>query len=238
MKSRTLLIIIAFMVVLLLLVGSFSIGMFVGGVFARDDTPVAEAVPQILPQATTGDSNTNTSETDDMDILFGPFWQAWELVHDQFVDQPVDNITLMRGAIRGMLDSLGDQHTSYMDPEQFRQANIPLRGEYEGIGAWVDTNTEYLTIVSPMPDSPAEKAGLKAGDQVIAVDGDDMTGIDGNVALQRVIGPAGTQVTLTILREGEPEPFDVTITRTNIVVPSVESEMLDDRIGYIQLSTF
>jgi carboxyl-terminal processing protease len=238
MKSRTFLIIAVFVVVLLLLVGSFSIGMFVGGVFAGDNTPIAEAMPQILPQVTPGISTENASQTTDLNKLFEPFWQAWQIVHDQYVDQPVDNITLMRGAIRGMLDSLGDQHTSYMDPEQFRQANIPLRGEYEGIGAWVDTTTEYLTIVSPMPDSPAEKAGLKAGDQIIAIDGDDMTGIDGNVALQRVIVPAGTEVTLTILREGEPEPFDVTLNRAHIVVPSVQSEMLEDRIGYIQLSTF
>jgi carboxyl-terminal processing protease len=89
-----------------------------------------------------------------------------------------------------------------------------------------------------MPGSPAEKAGLKAGDQVIAVDGEDMTGIDGNMALQRVIGPADTQVTLTILREGETEPFDVILTRAHIIVPSVQSKMLDGDIGYIQLSTF
>jgi carboxyl-terminal processing protease len=79
---------------------------------------------------------------------------------------------------------------------------------------------------------------LKAGDQVIAVDGEDMTGIDGNLVHKRVIGPAGTQVTLTILREGETEPFDVTLTRAHIIVPSVQSKMLDGDIGYIQLSTF
>jgi carboxyl-terminal processing protease len=164
-------------------------------------------LPDILPQITSSDSSANTSLADDLDTLFTPFWQAWEIVHDQYVDQPVDNITLMRGAIRGMLDSLGDQHSSYMDPEQFRQANIPMRGEYEGIGAWVDITTEYLTIVSPMPGSPAEKAGLKAGDQIIAVDGEDMTGIAGDLVLQRVLGPADTQVTLTIFREGELNPL-------------------------------
>jgi carboxyl-terminal processing protease len=89
-----------------------------------------------------------------------------------------------------------------------------------------------------MPDSPAEKAGIKAGDQVIAIDGEDMTGIDANLALRRVLGPAGTPVTLTILREGEAEPFDVTLTRAKIVVPTVTSKMIDEKIGYIQLSTF
>jgi carboxyl-terminal processing protease len=144
----------------------------------------------------------------------------------------------MRGAISGMLDALGDEHTSYMDPEQFQQANIPLDGEYEGIGAWVDPDTEFLTIVSPMPDSPAEKAGLKPGDQIIAVDGEDMAGIDGNLVIRRVLGPAGSDVVLTIFREGEAEPFDVTITRAKITIPSVDSRMLDNNIAYVQLITF
>ncbi|GAB4578105.1 MAG: hypothetical protein Fur0022_08380 [Anaerolineales bacterium] len=161
-----------------------------------------------------------------------PFWQTWirsTAPHD---------VTLMRTAINGMLASLNDQHTSYMDPDQFLQANIPLDGEYEGIGAWVDPDGEYLTIVSPMPDSPAEQAGLKPGDQVIKVDGEDMTGIDGNLVIRRVLGPAGSQVTLTIRREGVPD-FDVVITRAKIIVPSVTGEMLEEHnIAYIQLLNF
>ena len=110
-----------------------------------------------------------TEEPSDLDELFQPFWQAWEIVHEQYVDQPVDDVELMRGAIQGMLQALDDPHTSYMDPQEFQQANAPLQGEYEGIGAWVDVSGDYLTIISPMPDSPAEEAGLKPGDRVIAV---------------------------------------------------------------------
>ena len=124
----------------------------------------------------------------DLRGLFQPFWETWDVVHKDFVKQPVDDTLLMRGAIQGMLDSLGDKHTSYIDPDMLRQANIQLTGEYDGIGAWVDVTTEYLTIISPMPDSPAEKAGLKPEDQVIAIDGEDMTGIDGNVVLKKVLG--------------------------------------------------
>lgn len=144
----------------------------------------------------------------------------------------------MRGAIRGMLESLGDQHTSYMDPDQFHQANIPMNGEYEGIGAWVDPTGEYLVIISPMPDSPAEEAGLQPGDVIIAVDGEDMTGIDGNLIIRRVLGPAGSIVTLTIHREDVSEPFDVEVKRARITIPSVDSEMLEDDIAYIQLINF
>ena len=173
-----------------------------------------------------------------MDELFAPFWEAWEIVDENFVDQPIDQEALMRGAIQGMLDALGDQHTSYMDPHQFQQANAPLEGSYEGIGAWVDPNQDYLTIVSPMPGSPAEEAGLQPGDKVIAIDGEDMTGIDGNVVIRSVLGPAGSTVVLTIYREGVTHPFDVEITRAEIIIPSIEYRMLDDNIAYIHLLQF
>jgi len=114
---------------------------------------------------------------------------------------------------------------------------MTLQGEYEGIGAWVDPSGDYLTIVTPMKGSPAEKAGLKPGDKVIAVDGEDVTGVNPELVIRRVLGPAGTPVRLTILREGQ-EPFDVTIIRAKITIPSVEGEMRDDGIAYVQLHTF
>ena len=172
------------------------------------------------------------------DDLFAPFWQAWDIVHEEYVDQPVDDVALMRGAISGALDALGDPHTSYMDPVTYEQSNIPLQGSYEGIGAWVDTNTEFLTIVSPMPGSPAEEAGLQPGDEVVAVDGEDVTGVDANIVIRSVLGPAGTTVRLTIRREGEPELLEFEIIRAEILIPSVESEMLEGDIGYIRLVNF
>lgn len=173
----------------------------------------------------------------EQEALFAPFWETWDLVHETFVDQPLDDTELMRGAISGMLAALGDRHTSYMDPDEFKQANESLEGKYEGIGAWVDVSGDYVIIISPMKGSPAAEAGLKPNDEVIAVDGEDMIGIPGDLVLQRILGPAGTDVTLTIQR-GDEEPFDVTITRGNIVVPMVDYEMLDDNIGYIALYTY
>lgn len=170
--------------------------------------------------------------------LFRPFWQAWNIMHDEFVDQPVDDTLMMQGAIRGMIEALGDDHSGYMDPNQYDQANIPLQGAYEGIGAWVDTEAEYLTIIAPMAGSPAEAAGLKSGDQVIAVDGQDMTGIPAQLVIRRVMGPDGTTVVLTIRRQDAAEPFDVEVTRGKITVPSVDSKMLDEGIAYVHLSTF
>jgi len=168
--------------------------------------------------------------------LFAPFWETWSLVHENFVDQPVDDLSLMRGAIEGMLVGLGDKHTSYMSPDEFKQANESLEGEYEGIGAWVDVTGDYVVIISPMRGSPAAEAGLQPNDQVIAIDGEDMTGIPGDLVLQRILGPAGTDVTLTILRESE--SFDVTVTRAKIEVPTGESEMLEGNIAYIGLYNY
>jgi carboxyl-terminal processing protease len=170
---------------------------------------------------------------EELQELFIPFWTSWTLIH------AIDNQQLVQGAIRGMLDSLGDPHTSYLDPEDFHQVNLTFRGEeeYEGIGAWVDISKDYLTIISPFPDSPAEKAGLEPGDKILAIDGDDMTGIDGELVRQRVMGPAGTTITVTILRDGL-EPFDVDVTRASVVAPSIEAYMMDDNIAYIRLFLF
>jgi carboxyl-terminal processing protease len=170
---------------------------------------------------------------EELQELFVPFWTSWALTH------AVDNQQLVEGAIRGMLDSLGDPHTAYIDQEAFEWLNIKFQGEeeYEGIGAWVDPSKDYLTIISPFPDSPADKAGLEPGDKILAIDGEDMTGIDGELVRQKVIGPAGTTITLTILREGF-DPFDVDVTRASMVAPSIEAYMRDDNIAYLRLLWF
>lgn len=201
------------------------------------ETPMEEGttvIPTECPPCPYIDPSGNTPE--EYQELFAPFWETWEIVHEEYVDQPVDDLALMRGAIEGMLEALGDKHTSYMSPEEFQQANESLEGEYEGIGAWVDITGDYVEIVSPMKGSPAAEAGLQPKDKVIAVDGEDMTDIPGDLVLQRILGPAYTDVTLTIQR-GE-EVFDVTLTRANIVVPTVDYEMLEDDIAYVALYNY
>jgi len=136
-----------------------------------------------------------------------------------------------------MLESLGDQHTSYMDPTQYGDATATLEG-YDGIGAYVNTDGEILTIIEPIKGSPAEAADLRPGDEILAINGEDMTNILPEVARLKVLGPAGTTVILTIRREGVAESFDVEITRAHIVIPSVEYEILDGQIAYLRLLTF
>lgn len=169
---------------------------------------------------------------------FLPFWEKWRAVSYLPLDEDLTYELLMRESLRGMVAALGDLHTAYLDPFEYQQTQMDLEGEYEGIGAWVDSTAEYLTIVSPMEGSPAEEAGLLPGDRIVAVDGEDMTGIDGNLVIRRLLGPAGTSVVLTIERDSEDEPFDVEITRAHIVVPTVVTDSLDNDIAYIQLTTF
>ena len=230
--NKTLKIGLGVFVGLILLAGAFSggflTGHFVGLPGGATEIPVAVSTPDATQQSAT---------PAELQTLFQPFWEAWNLVHESYVDQPVDDVALMRGAINGMLEVLGDPHTSYMDPDEFTQLNASLSGEYEGIGAYVDTSTEYLTVISPIPGSPAEAAGLRSGDAILAIDGKDMTGVDPELVRKQVLGPAGSVVTLTIKR-GDDAPFDVKITRAKIVIKSAEGKMLDNGIAYVQITTF
>jgi carboxyl-terminal processing protease len=227
---------IAGLLALVILVSACALGFVVGQAAGGG---VLSALPQV--NIGVGRNGTpaagDTAAPVDRNKLFAPFWQAWDLVHQRYVDQPVNDVKLMRGAIQGMLDSLGDQHTSYMDPTQYESVSSSLSGEYEGIGAWVDITGDYVKIISPMPKSPAARAGLKPDDMIVAVNGEDMTGVDGQVALQKVKGPSGTEVTLTIQR-AETAPFDVTLKREAITVPSVEGELRPDGIAYVRVYTF
>ncbi len=224
------------LVALILMLGSFS-GGFLAGQFAPSG--LLDKLPAIpgLPVPVGTPSGAGSATPGELGTLFTPFWESWDLVHTKYVDQPVDDTKLMQGAIRGMLESLGDEHTAFMDPQDYKDANTSLSGEYEGIGAYVDTTGDYLKVISPIAGSPAEQAKLRSGDLVIAIDGKDMTGIDPEVARLSVLGPAGTKVVLTIQR-GEEEPFDVEITRAKIAIASVQGKMLANDIAYVKLNTF
>jgi carboxyl-terminal processing protease len=238
MRSRSGKIILGIIVLSITICGSFASGFVLSAVLPLQ-TEGTEVINRIIQEtAPTPDENQIRVEETDRDDLIRPFWEAWDIIHNQYVDQPVDEKKMIEGAIEGMLWALGDEHTSYMTAEEYHQANIDLDGSYEGIGAYVDTSGEYLTIINPMPDSPAEEAGLRPKDVIIAIDGEDMTGTDPSIVIQSVLGPAGTKVTLTIVREEVEEPFDVEVTRRTIIVPSLDYEMLENNIAYLRLYDF
>ncbi|MCS6907089.1 MAG: S41 family peptidase [Anaerolineales bacterium] len=216
------------------------IGATLTGFYAGRISAAQQAAAPTLPGTSSREApSAEVASDQNVNELFAPFWQTWRLIHEQYVEQPVDDVKLMRGAIQGMLNALEDEHTSYIDPESLELYQAQISGtEYEGIGAYVDTTREYLTIIAPMMGSPAEKAGLKPGDQIIAIDGEDMTGIDGELVRQRVLGPAGTKVRLTIKRPGVEKPFDVEIVRATIKSTNVIGRMERNNIAYIRLIAF
>lgn len=234
--NKAIKIIISLFVGFILLAGVFSAGLLAGNLIpATGQLPI---IRDIVPLVPTVEPEQQSSTPEGYQTLFAPFWEAWNIVHNNFVDQPLDDVALMRGAIRGMMDAVGDKQTYYMDPVVYESATSQLSGDYEGIGAYVDTQGEYLTIISPIEGSPAEAAGLKPGDQIIAIDGVDMTGTAPEEARQKVLGPAGTTVKLTVARKGQEEPLEFVITRATITIPSVTGKMLENDIAYIDINQF
>ena len=146
---------------------------------------------------------------------------------------------MIDGAIEGMLDTLGDNgHTRYLAPDVARAEREELSGKFEGIGAYIDVKDGQPIIVQPMEGSPAEQAGLRPNDQILKVNGQDMQGVTVAELRNKVRGPKGTTVTLTIQHSGETTPIDITITRAEITSPSVSWHLLPNNVALIHLNQF
>jgi carboxyl-terminal processing protease len=180
-----------------------------------------------------------TGQPANTEALFAPFWEAWNLVHQRYVD-PIDDQKLMEGATSGMMNALGDRHTAYMNPQLFESLNSDLSGEFEGIGATIkkDDRTGGIQVLSTIAGSPARTGGLRAGDEIFTVDGKDITPLNENDVIGLVRGPAGTPVKLGILRKDAKKLIDLTLTRAKIVIPVVESRLYEGGLGYVKLSEF
>ncbi len=175
-----------------------------------------------------------TSPQSDLGIIE----QAWEIILRDYVENDqVDTEALAQGAVRGMVEALGDPYTSYLDTEAYQLSLRSLEGSFEGIGAYVTIKDEQLMIIAPIADSPADRAGIRAGDVILEVDGQSTTGMSLAEAVLLVQGPEGTRVDLLVLHEGETEPELISIIRAVIEVPSVEFEMREE-IAYIIISHF
>jgi len=172
---------------------------------------------------------------------FQLFWEVWEIVRQDFYGPLPDAEEMIHGAIRGALSTLGDPYTTFITREEARLAEEDMSGSFEGIGAEVDERNGRIIIVAPLKGTPAERAGLRPGDIILAVDGEPLEGVSVFEAAMRIRGPRGTVVTLTIQRPGQPAPFDVTITRERIEIPTVEGRIIEQdgvRIAYVRLFHF
>ncbi|MEZ4866157.1 MAG: S41 family peptidase [Caldilineaceae bacterium] len=179
--------------------------------------------------------------TTDQPEQFSIFWQAWNLVQANYVDrEALDNTRLTYGAIRGMVDALGDTgHSTFLSPEQYTQQQSDLSGSFSGIGAQVSMKDGLPVIVAPLDDSPAQKAGIKAGDIILQVDGEDTTGLTLNEVVAKIRGTKGEPVTLTLLRVGDSQSMEITIVRDDIVTPTATWAMIPGTsVALIRLSQF
>ncbi|MCR4322680.1 MAG: S41 family peptidase [Candidatus Azambacteria bacterium] len=170
---------------------------------------------------------------------FNIFWDAWKTATDKYVDRKtLDPQAMVYGAVGGMVASLGDPYTSFFTPEQSKMLEDDINGSFSGIGAEIGFKNGALTIIAPLKDSPAEKAGIHAGDRIGRIDSIFTGDLSLEEAVLKIRGERSTQVVLSIMREGFDEPRDFTITRDVIRVPLVAFRMEQGGIAYIQLFNF
>ncbi len=164
------------------------------------------------------------------------FNEVLDMVQKNYVED-VDSKKLLEGAINGMMKSL-DPHSTYMTAEMYKDLEVETRGSFGGIGIEITIKKDVLTVVSPVEDTPAYNAGIKAGDHIIQIDGKSTKDITIMEAVKKLRGPKDSKVTVTIMREDMTKPKDFVITRSIIKIRSVKSKIYDDHIAYIRVSSF
>jgi len=250
-------------IVLGLVAGAFAGGLMVGSTIDVFDQPTEsitlpetlEAQPEETLEPEEGDAQEeenapmpeetepveSNTPADNDNVALDPqlLEQVLTLLQRDFYGEIPDSDTLTHGAIRGLLMTLGDPYTSFVEPNIADILREDATGQFEGIGATVRLREDgFLEIVRPLPDHPAEEVGLQAGDLILTVDGTDIVGMGLYEAIGLIRGPEGTDVELEVARPGEEGTFFVTITRESIEMPIVETEMLEDNIAYINLTEF
>lgn len=168
---------------------------------------------------------------------FTKFYDAYDQMKNNYFEE-IDEKLVLDGAINGMIEALGDPYSDYLNEEEARQLNENISSSFEGIGAEIQEQDGYISVVSPIKKSPAEKAGVLPKDMITAVDGKSIQGMSSSEAVLLIRGEKGTPVTLTITRNGVDEPIDVEIVRDVIPIETVYSEMDDEGIGHVHITSF
>lgn len=172
-------------------------------------------------------------------VDFNIFWRAWNILNEKFVaNGSTTDQKKVWGAIEGLAQSLGDPYTVFMPPEEAKIFNTQIQGNFEGVGMEIGLRDKILTVVAPIKDSPAFKAGVKAGDRVLKIDGKSTENMSVEAAVKLIRGQKGTTVTINFFREGKKAPFDLKIVRDTINLPTLDSEMRKDGIFVIRLYSF
>ena len=159
------------------------------------------------------------------DVDFDEFWDAWGIVQEKYVDsEKIEEKDMVYGAIAGLLKSLKDPYSVFFTPEELKEFEIEINGEFEGVGMEVGIRKNILTVVAPLKSTPAEKAGIQAGDKILRIDDVPTSDLSVDEAVRLIRGPRGTEVKLTILRNGEEETKMISVTRDVIKIPSLDTE--------------
>ena len=183
-----------------------------------------------------GKNRRVSAVTDDIYDEIRVFTDVLTHLQKDYVEE-TESRNLIYGAIKGMLDTL-DPHSSFMPPEVYREMQMETKGKFEGLGIVIEKSKEFLTVVSPIEDTPAFKAGIQSGDYIIKIDGEPTEKMTLHEAAMKMRGPKGTKVTITITRETLTKPMDITLTRDVIPLRSVKYEVLDEGIDYVRISQF
>jgi len=214
---------------LLFIGASFILGAYVG----YQQRPYVDLVRNIL-------NIKETAIAEPVEVDFGPFWKAWHLIETKYVaGEEIDRQDLLWGAISGLSSAVGDPYTVFFPPEENEYFESEVKGVFGGIGAEIGIRKNNLVIISPLEDSPAKRAGLKAGDRVLEIDGENTSGMTLDEAVRRIRGEKGTVVVLTVFGEEEEEPKEIGITRDIINVPVLKTEHDEEKnIFIIKLFSF
>jgi carboxyl-terminal processing protease len=180
--------------------------------------------------------NINRSKPENVD--FGIFWEAWNIVEKEFIKKDIDYQKMIYGAISGMLSSLGDSYTAFMTPEESQMLSEDLNGSFGGIGVEITAKDGFLVIIAPLDGSPAHSSGIKSGDIITKINGNDVGDYTFIEAINQIRGEKGTTVVLTIISKDEDDAKDVEIMRDTISVESVKWKIIEDDIMYIRISQF
>jgi len=178
------------------------------------------------------------SKTRSEEVSFDQFWKLWDKIHEKYVIQPVDDVELFYGAMQGLVAGIGDQHSVFFPPEIAKQFAEDLSGKFGGIGAEIGEKNDRLVVIAPLAGSPSEKAGMRIGDMIFTIDGEETLGLTVGEAVEKIRGEKGTQVVLGVSKnEGSPIK-EISITRADIDVPTVTLEFFDGNIAFLKIAYF
>ncbi len=219
-----------FFLVVFLIVSSFWLGLWWGKSHANPQN-------EVFNISETNIANKLSAAEKDLD--FSLFWKTWDLLKEKHVNKgTLDAQKLVYGAIKGMLQATGDPYTNFFEPEEAKSFSEDLEGSFEGIGAELGIKDKVLTVVTPLDESPAQKAGLRAGDKIIKIGEQSTLDMSIYAAVDLIRGKKGTEVKLTVFREGEEDTKEITIVRETIEVKSVKLEIGEDSVALLRINKF